>query len=183
MAPKSNLTKKTILLTFILAGFSTTGTFAQQYNNLVRIDSTDLSYEFHVTTETLKPKLSLTYFWFNSGRIHQNDGGYDGKLLHGEYKVTDLQQRLIIQGNFRMGRKWGTWYTWHTNGKLRSVTRYRPRDGRQTIEEYDAQGNWSRKGYIKNDLFTGRQQERIKDSSFVVTYKKGIRKERKNDVD
>ena len=174
MVPISILTKKKILLTFILAGFIMTGTFAQYYNSLVRIDSSGLSYRFHVTNETPRPHLSHIYFWFSSGRIHQTNGGYDGKLLHGEYKVTDLERGLLEQGNFRMGRKWGNWYTWYPNGKLKSLTRHRSRHDRQIIEEYDAQGNWSRKGYIKKDLFTGRQQERIKDSTFVITYKKGI---------
>jgi antitoxin component YwqK of YwqJK toxin-antitoxin module len=165
---------KKILLTFILAGFIMTGVFSQYYNSLVRIDSSSLSYRFHVTIETPKPHLSYKYFWFSSGRIHQTVGGYDGKLLHGEYKVTDPEQRLLEQGNWRMGRKWGNWYTWYPDGKLKSLTRHRYRSEMQFIEEYDAQGNRSRKGYIKKDQFTGQQQVRIKDSTIVVTYKNGI---------
>lgn len=174
---------KKILFTFILAGFIMTGALAQYDNNQVRIDSSGLSYRFHVTIEKPKPHLSHLYFWFSSGRIHQTNGGYDGKLLHGEYKVTDEEHRLLEQGNFRMGRKWGYWYTWYPNGKLRSLTRYRSRHDTQFIEEYDARGNWSRKGYIKNDLFTGQQQVRIKDSTVVVRYKNGIRQQEKNNPD
>lgn len=171
---------KKSLLTLILTCFIMTGAFAQYYHNQVSIDSSGLFYRFHVTDATPGPHLSHLYFWFRSGHIHQTNGGYDGRLLHGEYKVTDQEHRLLEKGNFRMGRKWGNWYTWYPDGKLKSLTRHRSRNDMQVIEEYDTQGNRSRKGYIKKNLFTGQQQERIKDSIVVVTYKNGIREQGKN---
>ncbi|MGJ7030929.1 hypothetical protein [Niabella hirudinis] len=148
---------------------------SQYYNGQVRIDSLDRSYIFQVTD--VKPDLHSWHFytWFKSGRIHTTEGGYYGKLLHGYYKVVDKERRLLEEGRFKRGEKKGRWRTWHTNGRLQSLTHKRFWDGAWRIDAYAPDGQRIKKGFEKNNQFTGRQVEMVKDSAVVVLYKKGIR--------
>jgi antitoxin component YwqK of YwqJK toxin-antitoxin module len=65
----------------------------------------------------VKPREGYTYFWFGSNAIHETQGGFDGKLLHGEYKAFFLDNQLKEWGSFSNGLKTGEWKYWHTNGK------------------------------------------------------------------
>ncbi|WP_300600661.1 hypothetical protein [Niabella sp.] len=166
--------KRILPLLIICCAFSP-DTAAQYYNGQVRIDSLDRSFLFQVTDARPRTHIHRFYTWFKSGHIHTTEGGYYGKLLHGYYKVTDKERRLLEEGRFKRGAKKGVWRTWHANGRLRTVTRNRFWDGALRIEAYAPDGQRLKKGVEKNNLFTGRQVELVNDSSVVVIYKKGVR--------
>ncbi|MCF3107867.1 hypothetical protein LL912_03660 [Niabella sp. CC-SYL272] len=166
---------KRIFFLLILICALAPDTAAQYYNGQVRIDSLDRSFLFQVTDA--RPRLHTRHFytWFKSGHIYTTEGGYYGKLLHGYYKVVDKERRLLEEGRFKRGEKKGRWRTWHTNGRLRSLTRKRFWDGALHINTFDPEGRRTKKGYEKDNRFTGRQVELVNDSTVVVTYKKGVR--------
>lgn len=163
-----------LLLAAICANINSVA--AQAYENRMRIDSVDRSYVFQVTDDRPHLRLTHLYFWFKSGRIHQTQGGYNGKVLDGVYKVIDKEQRLLEQGRFHMGKKTGTWLTWYENGRLKSCMRYRSRDNKQYLQTFDRDGKTLQKGYNKNGQFTGYRLETENDSIVTVTYKNGIRR-------
>lgn len=65
---------------------------------------------------TAKP--ALHYFWYNSGAIHETQGGYSGRLLNGQYTAFYLNKNLKEQGSFKKGLKDGTWKNWREDGSL-----------------------------------------------------------------
>ncbi|MGL5890720.1 MAG: hypothetical protein ACRC3B_12585, partial [Bacteroidia bacterium] len=52
-----------------------------------------------------KPREGYTYYWFASNSIQQTENGFDGKLLHGEYKAFYLNNALKESGEFSNGLK------------------------------------------------------------------------------
>lgn len=159
----------TFLTTFIFSAK------AQYYNGRIRIDSADRSYIFQVTDHNRQTALYDFYYWFKSGRIHQTQGSYYGKLLHGDYKVVDRDRHLLEEGQFKKGKKKGLWRTWYEDGTLKSTwrKRYWFRNGIYKVADYDANGNKIRSGYENKGLFTGYQVAWQGDSTLVTRYKKG----------
>ena len=51
----------------------------------------------------------------------QTKGGYDGKLLHGEYTSFYLSDNLKEKGWFCKGLKCGKWIQWYENGKIKET--------------------------------------------------------------
>ncbi|MBO9596032.1 MAG: hypothetical protein J7599_24225 [Niabella sp.] len=165
---------KRILPLLIILSFAALNTAAQYYNGQVRVDSLDRSFLFQVTDATPRLHGHRFYTWFKSGRIHTTEDGYYGKLLHGYYKVVDKERRLLEEGRFKLGAKKGVWRTWHENGRLKTMTRKRLWDGAWRIEAFAPDGQRIKKGFEKNNQFTGRQVEMVKDSAVVVIYRNGV---------
>lgn len=157
-----------MLAWFFVAQFPAAG---QYYNGQVRIDSAGRSYLFQITDATRRVHAGRFYFWYKSGRIHRTESGYFGKLLHGSYRITDMERRLVEQGRFRKGIKKGTWRTWHPNGRLSSRQRFR--GGRTWIETYDTLGTRASKGYLENGLFTGVEYRLAGKKKRIVRIKNG----------
>lgn len=59
------------------------------------------------------------YAWYGKGMIHNTQGDYAGKLLHGEYLAYDgLSRQLKEKGKYAYGLKKGKWLLWQPNGFL-----------------------------------------------------------------
>lgn len=154
-------------------------TKAQYYNGRVRIDSADKSYVFQISDDPTITYINTFYYWFKSGRIHQTQGAYYGKLLHGDYKVIDADRRLLEKGQFKKGIKMGRWLTWHNNGRIKSKLKPRIFGSGFNLKEYDSFGNIAKKGYLKNGLFTGKEFSYINDSLRVTYFKNGLQLDHK----
>lgn len=115
---------------------------AQYYEGRIRIDSANKSFLFQVTDDTRKASGLQYYYWFKSGHIRVTQGSYYGKLLHGNYKVVDIDKHLLEEGQFKKGIKTGLWRTWYENGNLKST--WQRKHGlfkdRYIIREYDTTG-------------------------------------------
>lgn len=90
----------------------------------IYINAPDQSIRAHVLAEPVKeqPDLSRTYYWYASNRIMETKGGFDGKLLHGEYALFYLNSNLKEKGIFKKGLKHGKWVSWYDNGQLKDIT-------------------------------------------------------------
>lgn len=165
----------TRLLLIVLLTASSTATNAQYYNGRVRIDSSDRSYIFQVTDDNQRTNPGLYYYWFKSGRIHKTQGGYYGKLLHGDYKVVDLDRHLLEEGQFKKGQKTGLWRSWYEDGTLKSTWRKRFGfwNNKYSINEYDVNGNTTKSGFQNKGLFTGYQAALQGDSTVITYFKNG----------
>jgi antitoxin component YwqK of YwqJK toxin-antitoxin module len=160
-----------LLIIFLTTFF--TATKAQYYNGRVRIDSADRSYIFQVTDDSRRTNSELFYYWFKSGRIHKTQGGYYGKLLHGNYKVVDRDRHLLEEGQFKKGQKTGLWRSWYEDGALKSTRRKGFGFWNKTyrIKEYDANGNTTKSGFENKGLFTGYHTLLHGDSTVITHYK------------
>jgi hypothetical protein len=123
---------------------------------------------------TIQPKNNYTYYWYTDNDIKQTEGGYDGKLLHGEYKSFYLNKNLKEQGIFSNGLKEGVWKTWFPNGRIHEIIHYKKSLEHGAYELYDEQGKIISKSNFKNGVLDGKkidfQKEKI---DTVILYKKG----------
>ncbi|MFT4093082.1 MAG: hypothetical protein QM640_05530 [Niabella sp.] len=160
------------LLSLFFPGFL----FAQYYNGRIRVDSADRSYIFKITDKKRSTSRFRYYYWFKSGRIHQSQGSYYGKLLNGAYKVVDRDRHLLEEGYFKKGRKAGLWRTWYESGRLKSTWRRRFWfiGSSYNIREYDSNGITTKSGYENKGRFTGSQVEWVNDTARIVRYKNGM---------
>ena len=71
-----------------------------------------------VDNKRIKTKDYLVYYWFKSGKINKNLGGYDGNLLNGRYVVFDENNNMVTEGYFKKGIKHGTWKRWLPKGGI-----------------------------------------------------------------
>ena len=160
-----------LLLTIALI---TTETSAQYFNGQIRIDSINKSYIFQITDKVIKPNITRIYYWFKSGHIHQTEGSYNGKLLHGPYKIIDSRRQLLEEGLYRFGVKTGVWRSWYSNGRLKSYIKINPLINVTHISEYDETGQCIKRGKEKYSLFTGYDVEFKNDTSSIRKFKKGV---------
>ena len=65
---------------------------------------------------------TLSYYWYASNKIIVTKGGYDGKLLHGQYKVFYLSNNIKENGYFNKGLKTGKWINWYEGGKIKEMS-------------------------------------------------------------
>lgn len=113
------------------------------------------------------------YYWFNSNDIKRTKGGYDGKLLHGQYTEFYLNKNLKVRGNFRYGLKNGNWKAWYYNGELSEVISYKKGKLSGKFFRYDEAGKLKQKGSFLNDQLHGKVYTYSGDTFSVLTYKKG----------
>lgn len=103
----------------------------------------------------IRPQDGRTYFWYASNAIQQTESGFDGKLLHGEYKAFYLNNALKEWGHFHNGIKIGVWKNWHANGKLADECPYRHGRRHGTFRSYDEQGNLVLEAHYRHGLLNG----------------------------
>ncbi len=122
----------------------------------------------------IKSKMGHIYYWYANNDIKKTDGGFDGKLLHGEYKSFYRNMNLKEQGSFSYGLKDGAWKSWYEDGKIHELGNYKKgkEQGEQAI--YDAQGNIVSKTNFKKGIKQGKtisyQNGKV---DTIVNYKKG----------
>ncbi|MCA6363623.1 MAG: toxin-antitoxin system YwqK family antitoxin [Bacteroidetes bacterium] len=121
----------------------------------------------------IKPREGYTYFWFGSNAIHETQGGFDGKLLHGEYKAFYLDNQLKEWGMFSNGRKTGEWKYWHTNGKLAEVSEFVNGKKHGQANYYNTEGKILRTEHYKHGKLHGNVTAFENDTKKITRYKKG----------
>jgi hypothetical protein len=148
----------------------------QSKTYIVYINYADYSVHASVLSDASKiqPKIGYTYYWYTDNDIKQTDGGYDGKLLHGEYKSFYLNKNLKEQGMFSHGLKEGIWKTWFPNGRIHEIIHYNKSRQHGFYELYDEEGNLISKSNFKNGMQNGKKVD-YKNGKVdtIVVYKNG----------
>ncbi len=90
---KNGYVNKLICIVWVLSSFAFTA-YADEYDIIpeeveIIVTSPDSVVRMHIAgkIKKIKPSSEVTYYWYASKRIHQNAGGYSGRLLHGDYNV------------------------------------------------------------------------------------------------
>lgn len=126
--------------------------------NRVVLNKADTIYQFY----TIKPNGKTPqatdgnyYYWYHSDTILITRNGFDGKLLHGEYKVFYPNKNIKESGAFMHGLKTSEWKAWFSNGELESVSHWKA--GRKTgqLQEFTPDGQKLRTSEYKNDKLSG----------------------------
>lgn len=98
--------------------YSQQASLPKQREILFSTDSSYIKAHVRVTEKKLKSRQRGLYFWYHANKIHSNEGGFSGKLLHGKYTETNLQGKMICSGELRNGQKHGQWKYWYNSGKI-----------------------------------------------------------------
>ena len=98
-----------------------------------------------ITDKELKANINLIYHWYHSNRIMSTQGGYDGKLLHGDYVSFYENKQLKEKGQFTYGLKNGRWTGWYENGKVKAVSHWSEGQLNGVLREYSWSGEMVRR--------------------------------------
>jgi antitoxin component YwqK of YwqJK toxin-antitoxin module len=111
----------------ILLIFSITKIWGQKIEEIthreVNVHFADSSIKANVLLADKKQRLNpLTdYYWYHNNSIKNNQGDYKGRVLDGDYQVSNKDGNLIAKGKFKKGSKSDEWKEWNDNGKLTVV--------------------------------------------------------------
>ncbi len=89
------------------------------------ISSADSVIVFEVVSKkdpNIKVQNDRKYYWYYANAILITNGGYDGKLLNGNYTSFFINKNLKEKGKFKDGLKIGEWKIWYENGNLKEVS-------------------------------------------------------------
>ncbi|PRD46266.1 toxin-antitoxin system YwqK family antitoxin [Sphingobacterium haloxyli] len=129
----------------------------EQIQNRITINHDNGEKEvFTVTPKTTKAKSHRLYHWYQSQRVQRTQGGYTGKLLHGNYNRYAANKQLLLQGTYKKGLANGVWKEWRPNHRLVKEERWRKglQDG--NARHYDEQGNLLLRGKMKAGKWHGK---------------------------
>jgi hypothetical protein len=125
--------------------------------------------------ERVRARDRYMYHWYAAHDIKKSRGGFDGKLLHGQYSEFYSDKSLKEKGIFRKGLKRGKWKAWYTNGQFREIVRYKKGRKHGTFREYSPEGTLLRKGSYHKDYIKGRVKKyQAQEGITTEKYKKGV---------
>jgi hypothetical protein len=166
------------LLTFFFVLFSP-GLMAQMpdyglYNVHIADSGKTIRTQVRPVSGTMPSRPDLFYYWFGNGAIHEQQGGFSGKLLNGIYEEADGNHHLLQQGAFRNGLRDGTWKTWNESGRLTSIITWKEGIKNGNFAYYDSKGAETQSGRYDRDLLDGKITFHTSyDSVKTVRYKNG----------
>ena len=91
--------------------------------NMANLDSSVRAEVFYEPNKKIKIDLNTTYYWFYINKISSTQGGFDGRLLHGDYICFYPNHALKEKGIFKNGQKSGQWIGWYNTGKIKEVSK------------------------------------------------------------
>ena len=109
------------------------------------------------------------YYWCKSDKIRATKGGYDGRLLDGDYKQFFHNHNLALKGKFRKGLKTGIWKAWYINGELKETTKWHHGYKKGKFIQFDSTGLISKKGTYRSDKLKGKLYSYQANGKVLVT--------------
>lgn len=126
------------------------------FNITVNYDDFTVKTQMLKDPKKIKVKNELVYLWFDSHKVIETRGGFDGKLIHGYYKSFYLNNQLREMGEVKYGLKNGTWKTWYADGNLKEIINYCKGRKYGHYELYNEYGRLMASGHFRNDLLHGK---------------------------
>jgi hypothetical protein len=97
-------------------------------NRVILNHKDSIIYAYLLPTEDgEKVKVSDKYWynWYAQHDIKETRGGFDGKLLHGQYTEYYESKDLKKKGILKKGLKRGKWKSWYKNGQISEIVYYK----------------------------------------------------------
>ena len=172
-----------LLLCLFLTGFaskssSQTSEYAKILDNRSITLHTENSHKlvFQVKELKSKPNYARTYYWYDARRTHISQGGYSGKVLHGQFTDYFPSQSLNKKGVFKNGYRKGVWTDWNEQGELLKWSTWKKNGETGAYTLYDGAGNLTESGTLSAGLKDGKIYEYpLSDSLPTLKYfNKGI---------
>lgn len=125
--------------------------------------------------EPVKVVDSLVYYWYSSNKIVETKGGFDGKLLHGQYSSFYLNNQLMEKGMYDKGIKQGKWRAWFDTGVLKEISNWKNGSMNGEYKKYNDKGQLVLSATYKNGKYEG-VVTRYEDGKIIAqkNYKAGM---------
>lgn len=140
-------------------------------NLLKKISDKEFKYEFCTSNKKIKVLKGTTYYWFKGGAIHVSEYGMSGEILNGIFMKYYLDNQLAEKGHFKYGKKIGEWKSWHKNGQIQILTRWRNGKQNGSYIKFADNGKLLESGKFKNGRKEGIWIDYLKKDT--LKYKKG----------
>ncbi|QLH34430.1 MAG: hypothetical protein HWD62_00390 [Cyclobacteriaceae bacterium] len=75
----------------------------------------------------------------------------DGQTMEGRYRRYFPNGKISIEGNFKNGVRWGTFYEYHPNGTLIRKIDYEDGMRHGSVEVYDEHGRHIQRAFYQNN--------------------------------
>jgi hypothetical protein len=141
--------------------------------NRVILNHKDSIIYAHVMPAGESPKVKVSdeywYTWYAQHDIKETRGGFDGKLLHGNYTIYYENKDLRRKGVFKEGLKIGKWKSWHRNGQLSEISYYKKGLSTGKWISYDPSGNIIAKTKYKKGKMIVKKSRKVKNKSIKDT--------------
>jgi hypothetical protein len=175
---KNGFINKIMLATFFAGIFCNvfgTNFYEDKKEMEIVVTSIDSILKVHISTENkqIKTKVNNIYYWYAANHVFNNQGGYSGKLLIGEYRVFGKKGELLTFGNFKNGLKHGDWKYWNYNGQILKQESWRKGELNGTICEYTPEGKLYKRTSYRHGLKNGKEELFKADTVLVKKYKNG----------
>ncbi|MBI4646422.1 MAG: hypothetical protein HY738_07470 [Bacteroidia bacterium] len=125
-------------------------------------------------SKTIKTKDFLTYYWYNTGQIKKNTGGYYGNVLDGKYTVFDRDNNMLTDGRFKKGLKHGMWKTWYPKGGLHRSEHWKLGNKTGVSAAFDKTGKLIYKLRYRDGSLHGKCYYYLNGAETITKYRKGI---------
>ncbi len=120
------------------------------------------------------------YNWYAQHDIKETKGGFDGKLLHGEYTEYYDTKDLKRKGIVKKGLKKGKWKSWYKNGQISEITYYKNGLRHGKYVRYTSTGALATKGKYKKGILVVKKIRKKETKDTLATEKKSEKKSKKN---
>jgi len=167
-------TKVKLTLNDYLEEYETSHSFTIRDSNQV------ISFKVISPKKKYKPNEKTEYYWFFAKEIKVTQGGYDGRLLHGEYSSMYNNKQLSEKGVFKYGLKTGNWRSWYENGKMKEVSNWKRGNLHGSYKQYDANGQLVKsEQYKKGEIVIKGEKEKPEKEKKSTNKDKKTSKEKK----
>lgn len=152
--------------------------YKKQKTFSVQVFQKDTLYEVQVRNTSKRifasQKEDRVYYWYNSGTILKNQGGYAQNPLHGKCVIKNTQKKMIAQGEFKNGLRIGEWKFWDAYGNLMYTQEYKKGKKHGTTTLY-SQGIKTQTKDFKKDKLHGKSIQYIQPPQKIIsTFKHGV---------
>ncbi len=128
----------------------------KKFNITVNHDDYTVKTQMLSHNKDIKINNERTYMWYSSQKIMETKGGFEGKLIHGQYTSFYLNNQLREQGTVNYGLKDKEWKYWYPDGQLREIITWKNGVKNGTYCLYNDYGQLMAKSTFKNDKLNGK---------------------------
>jgi hypothetical protein len=128
----------------------------KQFNITVNCEMYTIKTQVLTLPKNIKVNNNRVYLWYSSQKILETRGGFDGKLIHGNYSAFYLNNQLKEKGQIRYGLKNKEWKYWYSDGTLKEVIDWKRglKHGKYLL--YNDNGQLIAYSHFKNDKLNGK---------------------------
>jgi hypothetical protein len=159
-------------LLFIIAFYLPLSIFAQKLPEIDALNRVILNHKDSIIYAHLLPaedgrKIHISdnywYCWYAQHDIKETRGGFDGKVLHGEYTEFYGTKELKKKGYFKNGMKTGKWKSWYINGQLFEIAYYKHGLRNGKFYRYNELGTLVTEGKYRKGVLVVKKEKQKKE--------------------